>query len=326
MPSCDPFGTFHKSDFPSKPTAYNKWVPIAPGTQYVLEGRANRGGGPLPHTIVSTVTDLTKKVNGVKTRVLWDVDLNQGTVQESELAFWAEDESANTWLFGEYPEEYDAGIFKGAPVTWLAGIAGAAPGVQVPSHPSLSGPSYIQGLAPSVGFFDCGKDVTKGDSLCVPFGCFDNVYVTEEWNPNDPDGGFQLKYYAPHVGNISIGALNDPEGETLVLSQVNKLDKAGLKAVHDEALKLDERAYLVSDVYRETEPAQPGGKIPPFPIPGPPPAPPAAPVVPAPAPVQAFTKPTAKKKKHKNRKRCGSKRHGEVQGQELGFQAQAVRV
>jgi hypothetical protein len=315
VPSCDPFGTFHESDFPKKPTARNKWVPITPGRQYVLEGRANRGGGPLPHTIVSTVTDLTKVIDGVRARVLWDVDLNEGTVQESELSFWAEDESANIWLLGEYPEEYDAGIFKGAPLTWLGGLAGATPGVQVPARPSLSGPSYIQALAPSVGFFDCGKDVIKRESLCVPYGCFDRVYVVEEWNPLDPDGGFQTKYYAPWVGNISIGAVNDPEGETLVMTDVHELDKAALKVAHDEALKLDERGYLVSDVYRQTEPAQPGGHIPPIPEPGPPPAPPAGP-----APVQAFTGQTTtvkkkkKHKKHKKHKRCSSKRHGKSKG------------
>jgi hypothetical protein len=314
VPSCNPFTTFHQSNFPKKPTADNKWAPIGPGTQLVLEGRANRGGGPLPHTIVSTVTDLTKVINGVRTRVLWDVDLNLGTVQESELAFWAEDENARTWLLGEYPEEYDAGVFKGAPLTWLSGLAGAQAGVQVPRHPYLNGPAYIQALAPSVGFFDCGKDITTGDSLCVPYGCFNNVYATEEWNPNDPDGGFQLKYYAPWVGNISVGAVNDPEGETLVLTQVNQLDKAALKTAHDEALKLDERGYLVSDVYRQTEPAQPGGHIPPIPVPGPLPLPPAGPA--APAPVQAFTgqTTTVKKKKHKKRKRCRSKRHGKSKG------------
>jgi hypothetical protein len=311
VPSCDPFGTFDASDFPKHPTHKNKWVPLEPGTQFVLQGRANRGGGPLPHTVVFTVTDLTKVINGVRSRVLWDVDSNQGTVQEAELAFFAEDFGFNIWLMGEYPEEYDQGVFKGAPVTWLAGTVGSEAGVQVPYHPRLSGPSYIQGLAPEVGFFDCGKDIIKnGETVCVPVGCFDNIYVTEEWNPNDPLGGFQTKYYAPRVGNISIGAVNDPEGETLVLSQVNELDKAGLKAAREEALKLDERAYLVSDVYGETEPAEPGGKRPPPPVAIPPAGPPIAPVPPPALSGTGVTSPAqvTTHKKKKKRKRCVSKR------------------
>jgi hypothetical protein len=312
VPSCDPFRTFDPSDFPKQPTNANKWLPLEPGTQFVLQGRANRGGGLLPHTVVFTVTDLTKVINGVRSRVLWDVDSNQGTVQEAELAFFAEDFAANIWLMGEYPEEYDQGVFKGAPVTWLAGTVGSEAGVQLPARPRLRGSSYIQGLAPEVGFFDCGKDIMTRQSACVPIGCFDNVYVTEEWNPNDPLGGFQTKYYAPWVGNISIGAVNDPEGETLVLSQVNSLDAVGLKGAREEALKLDERAYLVSDAYGETDPAEPGGRRPPPPVAIPPVGPPIAAVPPPALSGTGVTSPAQvtnhTKKKKKKRKRCATRR------------------
>jgi hypothetical protein len=315
VPSCNAFGAFDAGEFPTKPTNRNKWVPLKPGTQFVLQGRANRGGGLLPHTITFTVTDLSKVINGVRSRVLWDVDSNQGVVQEAELAFFAEDDHANIWLTGEYPENWELGVFKGAPLTWLSGTLGSQAGVQVPARASLSRPSYIQGLAPEVGFFDCGKDIMTGQSACVPIGCFNNVYVTEEWNPSDPLGGFQTKYYAPGVGNISIGAVNDPEGETLVLTTVNHLDATGLAQARVEALKLDERAYLVSDVYRSTNPAEPGGKRPVIPPPAPPRPPPAPPAPPAaPQPVSAFAPKTsvtpAAKPKHKKakRKRCASKR------------------
>src|SRR3954449_1241592 len=132
VPSCDPFGNIADFEFPKKPTDQNKWLPLAPGSQFVLQGMANRGGGLLPHTITFTVTDLTKKINGVNVRVLWDVDSQEGLVQEAELSFFGEDTAGNVWLFGEYPEEYDGGIFKGAPLTWIAGTDGAEAGVQVP--------------------------------------------------------------------------------------------------------------------------------------------------------------------------------------------------
>jgi hypothetical protein len=315
-PSCDPLLDFDPGNFPSKPTSYNKWLPLEKNTQFVLEGRSNRGGGPLPHTITSTVTDLTKVIDGVRTRVIWDVDSNQGTVQESELAFFAEDYDGNVWLFGEYPEEYDGGVFKGAPNTWLGGLADAEPGVQVPSQLRLTGPSYRQALAPEVGFFDCAKDIIKGESACVPIGCFDGVAVVEEWSPLDP-GAFQRKFYAPWVGNISIGAVNDPEGETLVLADRKKLGLTAAKVVRAEALKLDERAYLVSDVYRETDPAKPGGIRPEIPPPGTPAVAPtfAPPILPIPGAAQTTSKPRKKAKrcssKHRRRgakrKRCSAK-------------------
>jgi len=284
---------------------------LEPGTQFVFQGQANRGGGLLPHTVVFTVTDLTKVINGVPSRVLWDVDSNQGVVQEAELAFFAEDFNANIWLMGEYPEEYDQGVFKGAPVTWLAGTVGSEAGVQVPARPTLRGPAYVQGFAPEVGFFDCGKDIVKrGSTVCVPVGCFNNVYIVEEWNPDDPLGGFQRKTYAPWVGNIAIGAVNDPEGETLVLSEVRHLDQDGLTAARAEALKLDERAYLVSDVYGTTDPAEPGGKRPPPPV-AIPPTPPITQVPPPALSGTGVTSPapvTKQVKKKKKRKRCVSRR------------------
>jgi hypothetical protein len=308
FPTCNHLRSFPEVFFPKQPTDKNRWLPLTPGNQYVLEGRSNRGGGALPHTITFTVTGLTKVINGVTVRILWDVDVNSGQLVETELSFFAEDGRGNIWLFGEYPEEYEGGLFKGAPNTWLAGFNGSQPGVQVPAYPKLSGPSYIQAFAPEVGFFDCGKDIMKRERACVPVGCFDDVLVVEEWNPDDPIGGFQRKYYAPWVGNIQVGAINDPEGETLVLGAVNELSRSELRQANAEALKLDERAYLVSDVYRETEPAQPGGVRPPIPPPAPviglPVAPP---VVPTAAPAKPATTQKAKKKR-KKAKRCASKR------------------
>jgi hypothetical protein len=310
FPTCNHLRPFGDAFFPKKPTAKNKWLPMEVGTQYVLEGRANRTGEALPHTITFTVTALTKKINGVNTRVLWDVDVNDGALIESELSFFAEDGRGNIWLFGEYPEEYEGPYFKGAPNTWLGGLLGTEEGVIVPAFPKLSGPAYIQAFAPSVGFFDCGKDIMKRQSVCAPVGCFNDVLVVEEWNPTEPAGGFQRKYYAPWVGNIQVGAVNDPEGETLVMASRRKLSKTELKQANEEALKLDERAYLVSHVYRGTEPAQPGGKVPPIPPPPVPTTGPLAPTGTVPAVVsnQPASKPRSKKKKRKKAKRCGSKR------------------
>src|SRR5437773_7107415 len=127
-PSCQPALKFKSVPF-SNPTAVNnRFLPMPAGLQMTLEGRANRGGGPLPHTVVFTVTGLTKIINGVKTVVVYDIDTNEGqpqliingvkTVvvydidtnegqpQEAELAFFAQDDARNIWSLGEYPEEY----------------------------------------------------------------------------------------------------------------------------------------------------------------------------------------------------------------------------
>src|SRR6266545_7235372 len=74
--ACDPLTDFSSDNFSNPTKIDNTWSPLVPGTQFILEGQANRGGGLLPHRVVFTVTDLTKVINGVRTRVLWDVDYN----------------------------------------------------------------------------------------------------------------------------------------------------------------------------------------------------------------------------------------------------------
>ena len=62
--------------------------------------------------MVFTVTDLTKMINGIETRVILDQDLRVNEsgdeeLSEEELAFFAQDDDHNVWSMGEYPEEID---------------------------------------------------------------------------------------------------------------------------------------------------------------------------------------------------------------------------
>jgi hypothetical protein len=89
---CDRLVQFDPAEFGSSTVIDNKFLPLTPGTQLVLEGRANRTGELLPHTVTFTVTDLIKVIDGVPTRVMWDVDENEGELVEAELAFFAQDD------------------------------------------------------------------------------------------------------------------------------------------------------------------------------------------------------------------------------------------
>jgi len=40
----------------------HKWFPMTPGTQSVFEGFTKEGNSQIPHSIIFTVTDLTKEV------------------------------------------------------------------------------------------------------------------------------------------------------------------------------------------------------------------------------------------------------------------------
>lgn len=253
---CDPFTAFSPGNFPAPTQINNQWSPLVPGTQFVLEGRANRGGGVLPHRVVFTVTDLTKVINGVRSVVMYDVDINAGEVVEAELAFFAQDNGGNIWTMGEFPAEFEGGVFTGAPSTWISGIAGAQAGVLVPNQVSVGAPAFLQGLAPAISFYDCARVLKTGEKVCAAGICYDNVLVIEEWSPLEQASGHQLKYYAPGRGNIQIGAVADREAETLVLTEVKSLSQAELTGIRQAALDLERRAYQVSDVYRQTPPAE----------------------------------------------------------------------
>jgi hypothetical protein len=96
--------------------------------------------------------------------------------------------------------------------------------------------------------------------LCVPVGCYDNVLVINETSP--PELGTQQKFYAPGVGNFQIGALNDPEAETLALKQKVQLSLEACVAARNAALALEQHAYQVNDppnLYSNTAPMEQTG-------------------------------------------------------------------
>lgn len=249
---------FDPKNFDRSTTIDNKWFPLKPGTQFVYTGSTNEGKRRVPHRVVFTVTDLAKMVGGVRTVVAWDRDYSAGRLVEMELVFFAQDNHRNVWHLGEYPEEYENGKFVRAPA-WLHGLKGARAGIFVKAKPRLGAPSYSQGFAPPpINWTDRAKTQKMGQKTCVPAGCYDNVLVTAEFNPDDP-GKFQLKYYAPGVGNVRVGwaGAKDTDKETLVLVKVVRLRGEALTKVRNEALKLERRAYKISkDVYGRTSPAR----------------------------------------------------------------------
>ncbi len=244
--SCAPAVDFDSNNFSNPTTINNKWFPLVPGTQYILEGQANRGGGTLPHQVIFTVTDLTKVIDGVRTVVVWDRDLNEGQLAEAELSFFAQDKAGNVWNLGEYPEEYEDGVFVGAPSVWISGLAGAEGGLHMLAKPRTGTSWYLQGSAPAIEFLDCAKVLKTGEKTCVPINCYDDVLVTDEVSPLDQGGGHQLKYHALGVGIIQVGAVADREGETLVLTRLVHLGPSGLAKARNAALKLDTHGYEVS--------------------------------------------------------------------------------
>lgn len=252
---------FDPANFDQSTEIDNRWFPLTPGTQFTYQGSSIVDEGREPHRVVFTVTDLTKVVNGVRVLVAWDRDYASGELQETELAFFAQDNDGNVWHLGQYPEEYEHGKLVDAPA-WIAGLKGARPGVTIKAEPEPAAGSYAQGYAPPpINWIDRARVYKTGQDTCVPVACYEDVLVTEEFERTKP-GAFQLKYYAPEVGNVRVGwrGPNEEEKERLKLVELVQLEGKALAKVREQALALEKRAYRVSkDVYGKTPPAEPLG-------------------------------------------------------------------
>jgi hypothetical protein len=236
-------------------TVDNPMFPLVAGTQFVYQGTIVEGGVSKPHSVVFTVTDLSKMVDHVRTVVAWDRDFLEGRLQEQELAFFAQDDEGNVWNFGEYPEEYENGKFTGAPSTWIRGTAGAYGGIHMPGQPKV-GMRYREGLVPAIEFDDVSQIARTGQVTCVQADCYHHVLVIDETSPNDPASGHQIKYYAARAGLVRVGARGGDSQEFLTLTAVRHLGQPAMAEIRAAVLAMDQRAYRISTVYRATEPAE----------------------------------------------------------------------
>lgn len=246
-----------RSDFQSSPVIDNQWFPLKPGMQYTTTGKVTSADGTNKRTVVHTVTGLTKVIDGVKTHVMWDRDYKDGELVESELAFFAQTTTGVVWLFGEYPEEYENGKFVGAPSTFINGLSKAQAGIAMPDQPRTGIPSYVQAYAPEVDFLDCADVFKEHQRVCVPTGCYDDVLVIDEYNPQEPAAGHQRKFYSSGIGLVKVTAVGGADQEFLDLVKADKLTDSKLSEANQQALKLDEHAYEVSrSVYGKTPHAE----------------------------------------------------------------------
>jgi hypothetical protein len=253
--TCAPYALLDPRTFGNSARVDNPFFPLPPGIQYVLEGRINSGRAAKPHRVTFTITDLVKNIDGVNNIVVHDVDINNGVKREAELSFFAQDNYGTVWNFGEYPEEYTSrGQFIGAPRTWISG-QNATAGVHMVPNPRLSPTRYLQAYAPNVEFLDCAQMYARGQTMCLPLKCYQDVLVTDETSPLADATAHQRKHHAPGVGIVQVGAVNDPEGETLVLVHRTRLSPEALAVIRDDALRLEQRAYQTNAAYQQTSPA-----------------------------------------------------------------------
>jgi len=244
------------SSFSNPTNIDNKYFPMTPGTHYVYEGFTEEAGRQVPHSIVFTVTDLTKELLGIRSVVAYIVDYSDGQLVEAEIAFYAQADDGTVWFMGEHPEVYEDGKIVEAP-TWIPGFKGAQAGIVMKAEPELDLPSYAQGWGPAVNWTDRGRVVGMGEQTCVPVDCYEDVLITEEFSQSEPDA-YQVKYYAPDVGNVQVSWRGeDATHEELELVEYTQLSPEELAEIRETALTLEAHAYEISkEVYDQTMPSE----------------------------------------------------------------------
>ena len=240
----------------SRPTIIdNKYMPLKPGSQAVYEGwTIDDEDKKVPHKVIHIVTDLVKDINGIETVIIWERDIVNGKLEESELAFRAQDDKGNVWHFGEVKEVYDENLKLVGGKVWMEGRLGAKAGIIMQAKPAAGTPSLSQGFAKGVYKWDDRGQVRKvGEKVTVPGGTFKDVIVIEEWSSGEKKkGALQLKYYAPGIGYVKVGFEgDDPVKETLELTKESMLTPLEMDEARAEALMVEERNYYYG---RTTQP------------------------------------------------------------------------
>ena len=179
----------------------NAFFILEPGDQAVFEGREANNAVRL----VITVMDVTKVVDGVETRVVEERESHNGQLAEVSRNFFAVCGPTNdVFYFGEDVDLYEGGKLSNHEGSWTAGMAGARPGLFMPSRPLLGARCY-QEIAPKVAM-DRVEFISDSETLKTPAGEFKDCLKTEETTPLEP-GVKDYKVYARGIGMIQDGAL-----------------------------------------------------------------------------------------------------------------------
>jgi len=174
----------------------NPYFPLTPGTTFIYRGEKDG----VPSRDVMTVSQETKEILGVTTTVVHHLSYEGGVLIEDTFDWYAQDVDGNVWYFGEDTKELDEnGNVISTEGSWEAGVNGAEPGIIMLADPK-KGDRYQQEFLSGVAE-DMAQVIGFEDSLCVRYGCFEDVLVTKEWTPLER-GVVENKYYAKGVGFI----------------------------------------------------------------------------------------------------------------------------
>ena len=178
-------------------TGRNPFFILEPGYQLFLEGEEVR--------LTITVTDQTRTVDGVETRVVEERETEGGKLVEVSRNYFAISHKTNAvYYFGEEVDLYQNGKIAGHEGSWLSGEKGAKFGLMMPGQVRV-GERHYQEIAPGTAM-DRVEIVSVSEIMKTPMGEFKNCLKAEETTLMEP-GNKEYKYYAPGIGLVRDGDL-----------------------------------------------------------------------------------------------------------------------
>lgn len=183
--------SFHQEDCTFSSLGRNRFFNLQPGHQLVLESDEEK--------VVITVTNETKEIAGIETRVVEEREEQNGTLKEVSRNFFAIcKEHDDVFYFGEEVDDYEDGKIVGHSGAWRADEKDSKAGIIMPGT-VLLGARHYQEIAPNAK--DRAEILADDVTMTTPAGTFKNCIRVEETSGLDPDEKC-YKTYAPGVGLI----------------------------------------------------------------------------------------------------------------------------
>ena len=173
----------------------NPYFPLVPGTKWVYEGEDDDE----TERVEVEVLEETRDIQGITATIVRDTVYVDGEIAEDTYDWFAQDKDGNVWYFGEDTHEYEDGKAVNADGAWEYGKDGALPGIVMLADPAVGDAyrqEYYEGEAE-----DMGEVLEVGVTTEIELGSYEDVLVTEDWNPLEPDV-VEEKSYAPGIGLI----------------------------------------------------------------------------------------------------------------------------
>lgn len=245
---------FDPANFVDPTLDTNPFNPLKPGLQWVRAGTTEVGSRVVPHEIITTMTDVIRVIDGVKTIAMLDESTDSGEVSQVGMDYLALDKDGNVWILGGYTENYQGGAYTNADNAYLGSGGGAELGILAPANVDANTPRWLIGKAKEEKA-SVGTPVEVGGTFCVAFGCFKGVRVVQEGNVGAPDN--ENKYYAQGVGLINNIPLNASlHQDTFQLTNFIALSPDGLAEASKTVLDLEAHARTVApDVFGSAPPS-----------------------------------------------------------------------